>query len=624
MAPNGPAAIHITAGDSSNVPLGSTVNVAVMVVDARGRGVPAINVIWGKTSCCSELSAQSSVTSDQGVAQTSWTLQSAGNHALTVGIDGMPSSSVTLHATAFASVGPSDFVVTVLDPRPDVLVGDSVDVSVEVNTSRALSSVTASASATETRLTYVSTSGAGTFWKGRVSMQGTPRDNVLLTAIAVDVNGVSSKGLVTIIHDSPPRIIVHAPLNNSVATPNIDYWIECVDDDPAGCKSLAISTITADNPAGRTIATGTSTLKGTATLANGLNSVQIGAKDSRGQTTGAQRLVYAVTTTHLQELISGLGSALDYRSNRLLFSASDSAAYRLAIRSSDGHDELIPLDSQPLPIEGILTSTGTAFAAVRSGQPSLNFWRNGNLTTIDAPYTVPGLTAEGDYVLYFLPLASGSFVSSLNRRNVVTDEDIVIASSPNSAALGPNGDVAFGSGNGDWNVYWYHGGSTNPLTSDGNQSAMNIMPVTDGTQVLFVRQTPCCNVGTPMYAIMRFDGTTVTELAPPAPGSQPVTHRTYDARVGWAAFMKPDGFNVPQLWTRSPSGDVRQVSTFATPGQLMTLGDDGSVIFSSAGRDYFAMPGGTPIDLGAIPGRFVWRDGMFVALIGRSALRIVP
>jgi hypothetical protein len=56
----------------------------------------------------------------------------------------------------------------------------------------------------------------------------------------------------------------------------------------------------------------------------------------------------------------------------------------------------------------------------------------------------------------------------------------------------------------------------------------------------------------------------------------------------------------------------------------MTLGDDGSVIFSSAGRDYFAMPGGTPIDLGAIPGRFVWRDGMFVALIGRSALRIVP
>jgi len=88
--------------------------------------------------------------------------------------------------------------------------------------------------------------------------------------------------------------------------------------------------------------------------------------------------------------------------------------------------------------------------------------------------------------------------------------------------------------------------------------------------------------------------------------------------------VKPDTFNVKQVWTRSPSGQLRQVSTFATPGQIVALGDDGSVIFSSASRDYFAAPGSSPMDLGSIPGRPVWRDGIFVTLIGRSAFKVVP
>src|SRR3954463_615592 len=560
-APSGPAALHITAGDGASAPIGSAIDVAVTVVDSRGRPVAGVNVIWEKMVCCSLLSTESSATSDGGVARTSWTLQSAGEQTLNAFIQGMPLSPVTVHATAIASEGPSDFVVTVLGPRPDDVVGDSADVSVEVNTSRTLASVTASAGAGDTRLTYFSTSGTRTFWKGRVSLQGEPRNELVLTARAIDVNGGRSKGLVTIVHDRPPTIIVHAPLNNTVSNSTIDYWVDCVDDDPAGCARVGITAYPSSGSvqSGKSIASGTSTLKGTATLPQDSYSLQIDGVDSRGQVATAQRGITIITNPHLQELISGLGGALDYRSNRLLFAAPDSAPYRLAIRSSDGHEDLIALDSQRVAVMGALTSTGAAFGAQLPGMTAwtLNFWQGGNVTRAPGSYVTADFVADGDFVLCWTTSA-GSLAATLRRHNVATNEDIQIASllPANIHSLAPNGDVAFWRATGDWNVYWYHGGATTQVTSDGNQSAMNMFPVTDGTQVVFVRQTPCCNVGTPMYAIERFDGTAIAELAPPTAGPQPFPHQSYEARNSWMAFVKADAFSVNQVWTRSPSGEV--------------------------------------------------------------------
>jgi hypothetical protein len=57
---------------------------------------------------------------------------------------------------------------------------------------------------------------------------------------------------------------------------------------------------------------------------------------------------------------------------------------------------------------------------------------------------------------------------------------------------------------------------------------------------------------------------------------------------GWLAFTKNDIAGASQVWTRSPTGTLRQVSIFGSSSTIDAIGSDGSMVFFNGGSRYYA------------------------------------
>jgi hypothetical protein len=257
---------------------------------------------------------------------------------------------------------------------------------------------------------------------------------------------------------------------------------------------------------------------------------------------------------------------------------------------------------------GYLTPTG---AAIRSTGDVpyglLHLWRSG--TGITKELNSTSLAASGPYVIYTTPSAP---FSQLYRTDITNGTDLLIASSAaiTMNSLGENGDVAYD--NSSYVITRYRG-STNTAISDGSGGN----PVTDGVNIAFTRGSPCC---TSSHAeLWLFDGTSSIMLA-----ESEVVPPAAQMNGGWTAFTKPDASLQWQIWTRSPTGALQQVSAIGTSSSISGVGADGSVIFDNGNNRYLAGPGSSPARIGSSLGSVVWRNGRFLVLIGNSAFTITP
>ncbi|MFL5618817.1 MAG: hypothetical protein ACJ79A_10565 [Gemmatimonadaceae bacterium] len=627
---NGPPTVKLSKHDGdeqSGVP-GAPVAVppSVTVVDSLGGARSGIAVRFAVTSGGGTITGADAVSDASGVARVgSWTL-------------GRSAAVNSLSATT-ATGSPVLFVATAERRSPNIsltlekpsaadpaFVGDTVQLTARTTSTYEVASVIVAMAG---RIAMLEATEPG-LWQGTLLLTGTARDTATLLATATDIQGATTDVVRLLTHDRRPRVILTVPLDNAVAHAGLAIDAACDDDDPNGCTITVLRDPNllagpAPSPLKTTIAL--DALDGTPVP------ITILAVDSRGQGASASGTVLVEASPQLR--LIGMGGrtdvperAWDVRDTRLLLEGVlPHLGFATRSIKSIRHLDTVVSDSLPVAVEGVmsagyLTPTGAVFRTfgpVR-GAPDrlLHIWRNGALTSpIDR--SAVGLAASGDFVVYEGFVESSIADVSVYRLNVQTGvEERVADAVPIDTELdvARNGDVVYRGLNG---VARYRDGVNSLIAPDGPTS-FNTSPVTDGGNVVFQRRSS----GSAVIELWLFDGTSLSSLSALSSAAAQVTRSDYAVNAGWTAFSKNDASIVRQVWTRSPAGVQRVVSTFGSSAAIEAVAPDGSVVFTSADVRYFARPSEPPVRIGKAWGTALWRDGRFVVLLGNAAFAVEP
>jgi hypothetical protein len=379
-----------------------------------------------------------------------------------------------------------------------------------------------------------------------------------------------------------------------------------------------------------TLAVGTNSLNGSATLAgeDGLVVTLIfRGLDSRGQTVRVTRTIYVESSARIAAVGAAGGPVLDVNGGRALYTRPSDWGPPLAIRwLTTGADETVQTPSLIEPQRAFVTPLGAIISAIIRPSPAtqgiteynLYDWRKGALVVRTGMSGSAMLDVNGGYALFGL---SGTPPprTTLYRRDLMSGSDVVVDSATSNVDnyVAKDGSASYWSG---YDIFWYRNGAVTRLTSDDHAVIWNVFPMTDGINVVYVKQPPFCVAP---YQIVLHDGMRETVLAADQP-VRPGPRRNYVVEGGWTAFTRVDPSSVLQVWTRSPSGSLRQASVFGSSSTIDALGADGTVVFTAGGRRYMTAAGGAPQDVGSALGSVVWRDGVFLLLLGRTVWRILP
>ncbi len=460
-------------------------------------------------------------------------------------------------------------------------------------------------------------------WTGTLAVAGLERGPARLTVTATDLEGNIASAARTVLIDRPPVITVIAPAQESVARTTLRVAASCADDDPGGCASLQV----------KGLPDGTSTVDGLVDLAFAEGfpvPITFEARDHAGQTTTAAVLVYVESNPHLVQVASAPGPIVDLGADRLLFvsdppclsgvtaCAPTPRALR-ALRVSTGAVTTLADDSRALSAFltphgalDVITAEEPAGAArlvelrdraqVDLGRCRLDSLRVTAESAIWAPFE-----GASELVMRDLTAGSNTHVSEASGHDAVV-------------ALGPNGDLVFGSRH-DPLVYRRRGGVVTALAhSAGRCGGETARITTDGVRALVTR------AWSPPYEKLCL--TDESEEILLAEGE----HLSSGMSGGWVAFTRKVG-GVLQAFTRSPSGVVTQRSQLSESTSIEAVGPDGSVIVRTesvpiegrAGHRYLLRGDVTsgPVDIGSASiGRAGFPEGRPAVIIGNSTFRV--
>ena len=598
------------SGDGQTAPANSAVAVApsVRVLDVYGNHVGGVAVHFASTFGGGSAAGADDTTDASGVATVgSWTLGAGGPNTL---IASAGAASVSFAATA--GDRSAQITVSIKAPTANALAGDSLPVVATVTSTHSLDSVRVIIGGLNVPLVFFA---AQHEWRGTALLASLPRDSVLVQVRARDVNGAATDAFVFVRHDRKPGLVVSVD-SLGVARPDVALTADCTDDGPSACT---ISVSAQDGSFTTAVASGGAHVGGTYSLAAATGrtvKLVFKATDDRGQVTKVEvRNVIVDASSHLTEIGRVDGIALDQRNGALLYRAAGGV---IALRTlATGVTDTVFVDtsvSAGASVRGFVTPAGALFGVPSTIFPNARAieWRGGTATDLGGLRGILTIRAAGDYVVY-------SGTNALVRRDVVSATDVNL---PAAATVGndvaANGDVAH-SVAATYSVYRYHAG-VDSLIAPGNYPAMrNRSPVTDGVNVVFEKYDYAHDT----YAIVMVNDSGLTELSPPRSSPQ-LRDEDYAVNNGWIAFTRADATGAFQVWTRSPSGQLRQASTFSGSSSISALGDDGTVIIVNGARRYAIAPGGGAQDVMTAFGRVIWREGAFVALMNGSVLTLTP
>jgi hypothetical protein len=596
-------------GDAPTTPV--AVNVIISTASSPSTG----GTTSGGGSVASGTSVTVTAAPSSGYAFTNWTEGGAvisTNPQYTL----MATSNRTLTAN-FTNA------ISISVQSPTLSLTDTLSFRAFVTSQFTITGVRATISGRQTSLAF---SGSQNQWIGALSLAGLPYGPLALVLTATDVNGTSGSAATLMVnHDLRPQVTVTAPDSFDVAHPSIHYAATCVDDGPGGCASLVLLV---DNVQ---LTSGTSSLNGTVSLGSydgRIVTLTVRGTDSAGQMTSVSTDVYVESSTSIDSVGAVPGFVRDYRAGRAVYERRRDGGPAAAVRTlASGSEQSIAVPSGYQIGRAFVTPAGAILTAyvLYSTQSYLYELRNGTTTVSSRSLnSTTNLTADGQYALFGFQDSGFAFAPNgpLYRRDLVSGTDVAVAleAANSDNAVASNGDVAYWRGPAPYDVFRYRNGTTTQLTH-GDGTTWNLYPLTDGVNVVFARLTVA---GNQTYQLVLNDGSSEQLLtAPaPAPAGQPSPQWDYAVNGGWTAFTKRDANNVPQVWLRSPTGTLRQVTTFGTSCQIGALGSDGTVVLTAGSRRYIASATGTPRDVGSSLGTVVWRDGAFVLMLGRTVWTI--
>jgi hypothetical protein len=312
---------------------------------------------------------------------------------------------------------------------------------------------------------------------------------------------------------------------------------------------------------------------------------------------------------------------LDVDAARILYvdsASAESQVIRLRDRAT-GADVTVQDVGAAVRGRAYLTPSGAIFLRERAEFPfsTLFEWRNGALTDLGPAYS---LRAEGDFAVY----GTVGSETTVIRRNTVTGASITIATDASNDGMdvADDGDV----------VYWtFSTADVFRFTDAGGavqispNTGENLRPVTDGTNVVYARRTSSGPSGN-LFETELFDGSTTTPLVPE---HQADVEGGYAVNNGWIAFTKPGTAGQSQVWTRSPSGEERQVTTLGASSAIAALGPNGEVVTTADfGLSYqYLLPpyDAAPVDAGTGQSAiFVFVGDSLLKLQGNTVFEVGP
>ena len=496
--------------------------------------------------------------------------------------------------------------MTVLQPAANAVVGDSVVVRVRVDSaSAAVQSVKAFAADRSVVLAPVSPGVV----QGTLPLAGLPSGPLQLRVHGVTVRADTSDVVVPLTKDSPPVLVLSAPGFNYVAWPNLRIDADCADDDPAGCTSI---TATArrnglGSPPTTVIASGTNGIHADVSLA-AFNEMEVmitvRAVDSRGQETLRSTVVTVQASPALVFVDSAGSNPMDLDANRLLFSDSVDRIW-LRDRATGSRTLIAQLGTIPY---GRLHAQGAIFASTNVYAHVFD-WRAGTLLDLGGANSPRSLEVAGSWAIW-------SNGKTLTRRDLAAGTNVTVSTNAfnidNDVAA--NGDVVFTDYS--YDVHRYRAGVITPITADPDTEYRNVSPVTDGTNVLYLKSTQYGRPVTQKGRVTLWDGAAETVLSDTVPATW------YAANGGWIAYPMVDGAGNQQIRTRAPDGTDRQVPTgSSSPSYVMALGPDGTVVYASNDWLYVIRAPYTaaPTRLGG--SRPVFRGTELLIFIGNAVFR---
>jgi hypothetical protein len=298
------------------------------------------------------------------------------------------------------------------------------------------------------------------------------------------------------------------------------------------------------------------------------------------------------------------GQIVDVSQTQILY--LDSSASPVTLKAQDrasGQTVTVPAAPGRHPVNGWLVPGGVVFYAEGADVTTdrLYEWDGGtdltDLGPLDSSLSVvvraPYVIWNDGTTLYLRDLAAGrTVVAATNAGNWKND-------------LLPTGEVVYWAGGPSYLIMRYRNGQTEQVSPD-TPGLWNIYPVTDGSNVVYTRLTPCCS-GAQTYSIVLNHQGSETRLTPPS-SYEPVPGWDYEVAGGWTAFQQPGSTGGPQTWLRDPDGTTSQLPDIAPAGRqaIEAMNAAGQVMYASGESLYLGQAGRPAVLL--VSGKGGWED----------------
>jgi len=546
---------------------------------------------------------------------------------------GRAAGSIYYVVTAVGSQGESDpsnetFVtladglgVAINQPQGGALVADSVFFEVYVQSVFEIASVVVAVENRQASLAFSNIiPGPGAGWRGYLVLAGLSAGSKQAVVTVRDVKGSQAQRSVGLRFGVTPVIAIQSPLQYTVVRSTLHVTATC-QEGTQPCRTTEVRLASGGQAPLVLFTTSSGSIDrdvDVSTAAGHPALLQITGLGQSGITADARRTIYVEPSSALHELATVPGRVLDVLSGRVLWLDSTATVRAVRIRNvAAGTDVTALTESGGGFLGGALTSTGAVFAFSAPGQNGrVHAFRNGSLTTVGGPGSA-SLQVSGDFAVW----NEGETVKRYDASTGVLTT-VATDAGNTSNGVGPNGDVVYWTSGGQ--IVRVRGGTATPITSGPLFSAI---PLTDGINIVF-RQAP--GFQGPFETIL-FDGSSFIPLASSS-ANDPTRTLCYAVNAGWTAYCKLGSAEETQTWTRSPAGEERQASFFASGGLFESLGPAGQVIFvasdaQGAPRRFLAVPPytGNPSDIGGgSMGTPVYRGATAYLLLGRSAFTTAP
>jgi len=276
--------------------------------------------------------------------------------------------------------------------------------------------------------------------------------------------------------------------------------------------------------------------------------------------------------------------------------------------------QTVPVPAVPghYPEYGWLVPGGVIFRASGGDSTTVRLyeWRGGsNVSDLGPLNSTFSVVVRAPYVIW-------SDGTTLYRRDLATGQTVVVATDAGNwyNDLLPTGEVVYWTeDDSDYRIMRYYEGKTEQVSPD-TPGLWNIYPITDGTNVVYLRLTPCC--GNQYYGVVLNHGTRETALT--SPGSYELSSGVdYEVDHGWTAFQGTSSTGDLRTWLRDPEGTITQLPDIAPGGrpEIDAMNATGQVMYSSEDNLYLGYPGqtGRPA-IALVSGQGGWSGRQFASI----------